>query len=307
MPQLPRDSLAEAIESGSTFAPIAVGTTWLSFSLQRFKLYQIARDLNLAFYGHELKVKNGDSVYDDYRTMDDLASSWGPQATALKDWAEEIPQALKNKRENGHAFSCAGSKLVLEQYAPLWLQRQRVLLELEYHHLCINLYRPFISFSVPQGESAVIMAAKCAQHAMELTSITHQALTTTKILHGWHEALQWQWSAAMTMIGFVVANTQHSLALALRNSIGLAVSVLDIFAPSFEAAAKAVIIVRTLHTNIESVMAQFEVGADGLLEVSGEVPLLNKDVPLQDGIAGSVPNQFDAIGNDFDLIDMAMH
>jgi hypothetical protein len=307
MPQLPQDSLAAAIESGSTFAPIGYNATWLSFNLQRFKLYHVARDLNLSFYGHELKVKDGDSFYNDYGAMDDLAVSWGPQTKTLIEWTKQVPQPLQNKRKNGVAFSGDGSTLDLEQYAPVWLQRQRLCLELEYNHLSISLHRPFISFSVQQGSPTVAMAAKCAEHAIELTNITHQALTTTTILHGWHEAFQWQWSAAMTLVGFVVASTQHPLAATARRSIQLAVSVLDMFAPSFDAAAKAAIIVRTLHTNIESVMTQFESQTDHFHRMTSDNPLLDGGVPLQEGVDNIVPDQFDVVGNDFDLLDMAMH
>ncbi|RGP71022.1 hypothetical protein FSPOR_3710 [Fusarium sporotrichioides] len=307
MPQLPQDNLTAAIESGSTFAPIGENATWLSFSLQRFKLYQVARDLNLSFYGQELKFKDGGSFYNDNSAMDDLAVSWGPQIAALTEWTKQVPHPLKNKRKNGVAFSGDGSTLDLEQYAPLWLQRQRLCLELEYNHLCISLHRPFISFSLHQGSNTVAMAVKCAQHAIDLTNITHQALTTTTILHGWHEAFQWQWSAAMTLVGFVMVNTQHTLAAVARRSIQSAVSVLDMFASSFDAAAKAAIIVRTLHTNIETVMTQFEAQADGFLGTTNENPLLDKSISLQGVTDYGVPNQFDGVGNDFDLLDMAMN
>ncbi|GKU07367.1 transcription factor [Fusarium langsethiae] len=307
MPQLPQDNLTAAIESGSTFAPIGENATWLSFSLQRFKLYQVARDLNLSFYGQELKFKDGGSFYNDDSVMDDLAVSWGPQIAALTEWTKQVPHPLKNKRKNGVAFSGDGSTLDLEQYAPLWLQRQRLCLELEYNHLCISLHRPFISFSLHQGSNTVAMAVKCAQHAIELTNITHQALSTTTILHGWHEAFQWQWSAAMTLVGFVMVNTQHTLAAVARRSIQFAVSVLDMFASSFDAAAKAAIIVRTLHTNIETVMTQFEAQADGFLGTTNENPLLDKSISLQGVTDYGVQNQFDGVGNDFDLLDMAMN
>ncbi|KAJ4003464.1 hypothetical protein NW752_012080 [Fusarium irregulare] len=302
MPRIPSDSLSAAMESGSTFAPIGGDATWLSLNLQRYKLYQVARDLNLSFFSQEVKVKDGQSIYDDCRTMDDLAISWGPKAVTLLDWTRQVPQALMNKRKDGIPFSCDGSALELEQYAPLWLQRQRVCLELEYNHLSISLLRPFISFSVQHGSSTIEMAAKCAQHAMELTNITHQVLTTTSIITGWHEAFQWQWSAAMTLVGFAVGNTQHPLAAKTRQSIGLAVTVLDLFAPSFDAAAKAAIIVRTLHTNIEAVMSQFGEGGVNILGFDNDNLLSEQREGVND-----VPSQFDAIGGDFDLLDMAMH
>ncbi|KAM0244533.1 hypothetical protein ACHAP5_006215 [Fusarium lateritium] len=297
MPELPNDTLEAAMESGSTFAPIGDNATWLSLNLQRTKLYQVVRTLNLALYKSELNVHEGNSVYDDPNTLEDLATIWGPQTSRLVEWTKQIPQSLKTNRKGGTAFSHDGSILDIEQYAPLWVQRQRLSLELEYHHVCINLHRPFISFSAQQGSMAVKMAAKCAMHAIELSSITRQVLTTTTILNGWHEAFQWQWSAAMTMVGFVVANFQHPVTTAARCAIKIAVEVLDLFSRSFDAAVKAASIVRTMHTNIEAVMGYLD---------------SQPDQPSQESVLASAPaaneflSQFDAVGQDFDLLDMAM-
>ncbi|KAM0559852.1 hypothetical protein ACHAPJ_003800 [Fusarium lateritium] len=308
MPELPSDTMEAAIQSGSTFAPIGDNATWLSFNFQRVKLYQTVRALNLAFYSHDLNIEEGSSVYDDPRTMEDLANIWGPRTISLMDWIKQVPSSLKTNRKGGSAFSNDGSPLEIEQYAPLWLQRQRLHLELEYHHLCISTHRPFLSFSAEQGSSAAEMAAKCALHAMELSNITHQALSTTSILNGWHESFQWQWSAAMTLVGFVVANPQHSLTPAARVAIKIAVSVLDMFGASFDAAAKAAVIVRTLHANIESVMTHLDLSPDHLSGGPNGNPLLDKYASGQGELANPESNQFDAIGtSDFDLLDMAMH
>ncbi|KAF4333115.1 transcription activator acu-15 [Fusarium beomiforme] len=307
MPELPSDTLEAAIESGSTFPPIGDNATWLSLNLQRMKLYHTARTLNLAFYSHPLNIAEGDSVYDDPNTMEELATTWGPQTATLTEWTKQIPQALKTSRKDGMAYVLDGSSLEIEQFAPQWLQRQRLHLELEYHHLCISLYRPFLSFAARQGNLATDMAVKCARHAIELTNINHQVLTTSSsILNGWHEAFQWQWSAAMTLVGFAVAYPNHQFAPAARSAIKVAVSVLDIFARSFDAASKATVIVRTLHTNIESVMAQLELQAGPMVAPLVD-PLLNSAATLHGTVPNAVANQFDAVGGDFDLLDMAMH
>jgi hypothetical protein len=141
------------------------------------------------------------------------------------------------------------------------------------------------------------MAAKCAMHAIELSSITHQVLANTTILNGWHEAFQWQWSAAMTMVGFVVANFQHPVTTAARCAIKMAVEVLDIFSRSFDAAVKAATIVRTMHTNIEAVMAYL----DSQPNEPDQGSLL-ANAPASDAFL----SQFDTVGQDFDLLDMAM-
>ncbi|KAM6508353.1 hypothetical protein FALCPG4_018226 [Fusarium falciforme] len=211
MPGLPSDTLDAAILSGSSFTPITNDTTWLSFSLHRVKLYRTARNIHSAIYSHDLALVDGKTVYEDPNRLEDLAKAIYPYTKYIDDWVKEIPSALETSRkEQGNAFSTDGSLLDIEQYAPLWLQRQCLLLELEYCHLSVNLNRPFISFASQQvpGRQGFEMAGRCASHAIEFSNITHQ----------------------------------------------LAVSALDTFGASFEAAAKAAVIVRTLSINIDSFM-----------------------------------------------------
>ena len=49
----------------------------------------------------------------------------------LEDWLKEVPGAIKTQHQySGVSFSTDQSALQIEQFAPLWLQRQRLLLEL---------------------------------------------------------------------------------------------------------------------------------------------------------------------------------
>jgi hypothetical protein len=73
--------------------------------------------------------------------------------------------------------------------------------------------------------------------------------------------------------------------------------VLDIFSRSFDAAAKAATIVRTMHTNIEAVMEYLDSQPDQTDQGSILAPAPAADAFL---------SQFDAVGQDFDLLDMAM-
>ncbi|KAM0420279.1 hypothetical protein ACHAPT_011940 [Fusarium lateritium] len=308
MPGLPKDTLDAAILSGSTFAPITNDTTWLTFNLHRVKLYSTARKIHSAIYGHDLGLVDGKTVYQDSDHLEDLARAIHPYTKHLDDWVKEIPSTLKTgRKDQGNAFSTDGSLLDIEQYAPIWLQRQRVLLELEYCHLSVNLNRPFISFAAQQapGCQGYEMAGRCASHAIELSNITHQALSSTSLLHGWNEAFQWQWNAAMTLVGFVMAYPQHLLTPAARGAIRLAVSALDTFGASFEAAAKAAVIVRTLSSNIDSFMdslAATQSSSGGLDNSAINNHESTSIVPSANG--GSDTNYNAA--TDLDLFDMAL-
>jgi hypothetical protein len=176
----------------------------------------------------------------------------------LDEWAAGIPTALRTKRQNNAApFSTDGSALDIEQFAPLWLQRQRLLLELMYHHLSANLYRPFISFGpAPTSTVAEEAAIKCALHAMAVTKITHQVLSTTTILAGWHEAFQLQWNAALTLIGFVLSHPHGASTAEARKAIDLSVAVFDIFSDSFAVATSAAKIMRDLGAKVDFLKQQ---------------------------------------------------
>lgn len=252
-PSLPDDDVEAAMLSGSSFAPLGNSATWLSFNLQNMTLFLAAREAHTAFYNRDLNLKDGQTLWDDFNILENQAEFIYPFVKKLENWTNGVPSALATKRKNGsRPFATGSTDLEIEQYAPLWLQRQRVILELMYHNLSANFCRPFISFALtPSLTVAEELAFKCAGHAIALTSITHQVLSSTNILSGWHEAFQWQWNSAMTLVGFVLACPQSAMTVAARDAITLSVSVFDIFGNSFAVANSAAAIVRNLITKID--------------------------------------------------------
>ncbi|KAK1624554.1 fungal-specific transcription factor domain-containing protein, partial [Colletotrichum phormii] len=254
MPPFPDDQLGASVLSGSTFAPISGDATWLSFSLHHLKLFKTMRDAHTALYSHDFGLGQHKTIWDDPTSLAKVAESLGPHIQAIEKWVQNLPGALKTSREtDGCVLSTDGTALVIEQYAPLWLQRQRLLLEMEYHHMSVNLYRPFISFKrVPVAGSLVErLAVESINHAIELSKITQQALSSTAILNGWHEAFQWQWNSAITLAGFILANPCHASVEPARSAMGLALSVFRTFGQSFELATNAETVVRMLCTKID--------------------------------------------------------
>ncbi|KAK4240926.1 fungal-specific transcription factor domain-containing protein [Achaetomium macrosporum] len=257
-PSLPGDDLEAALQSGSNFAPLGDNITWLSFNLQQAKLFRAARTVHTAFYDRSPNVDDGRTMWDDQQALASHAEFIRPCMRGLDQWAAGVPVALTTKRQNNAAaFSTDVSALDIEQFAPLWLQRQRLLLELMYHNLCTNLYRPFISFvSAPTSAVAEEAAIKCALHAMALTNIMHQVLLTTTILAGWHEAFQLQWNAAITLVGFVLSHPHSASAAEARKAIDLSVAVFDIFSNSFAVATSAAKIMRDLGAKVDFLKQQ---------------------------------------------------
>ncbi|KAL7626077.1 hypothetical protein AAE478_002847 [Parahypoxylon ruwenzoriense] len=271
---LPGDDHEVAALSGSNFAPLGDNTTWLSWNLHNTKLVLAVRNVYTAFYDKYPDLFNGgdgQTIYDAPLAMETYADFLITRMKTVENWVNDVPQALKTQRKNhGTPFSTDRSPLDIEQFAPLWVQRQRLLLELLYHNLCTNLYRPFIHFrpessislppspASPRSSLAESCAYKCAGHAMAFTQIMRQILSTTDILAGWHEAFQWQWNCAMTLIGFVLAYPRCKLVQDARDAINASIEALGIFGNSFGVAASAANLVRGLSVTVDHIVAQPE-------------------------------------------------
>lgn len=262
-PMLPGDGLEVAMQSGSNFAPLGDNLTWLSFNLYHTKLFRTARTVHRAFYDRDPTSQDGQTIWDDPEALAGHAEFIRPYMKTLEEWAAAVPAALKTERQHGMPFSTDGSALAIEQFAPLWLQRQRLLLELMYHHLSANLLRPFISFGPgPRSARAEEAAVECAQRAMTTIRITHQVLSSTSILAGWHEAFQLQWNAAITLVGFVLSYPREPIATEARKVIDLSVAVFDIFGDSFAVATSAAKIMRDLGAKADFLRQQGQVASE---------------------------------------------
>lgn len=194
-------------------------------------------------------VSKTEKIWDDPRALKASAEVLAQSTPQLQAWCDSVPDALKLLRQDSdESFSTDGTTLLLEQFAPLWLQRQRVLLSLSYHHLCVNLFRPMISFNCKPSLEGLVdeLAMRCAAHATSLSRITHQVLEQTSILDGWHEAFSCQWNAAMTLVGFVMVYPYSPMAAEVKAGINLAVSVFENFGAKFPVAANAMQITRGL-------------------------------------------------------------
>ncbi|KAF4221270.1 hypothetical protein CNMCM6457_001935 [Aspergillus fumigatiaffinis] len=255
MPHLPGDTHEAAAGSGSILAPLGQNATWLSYTLLSVQLYMKARDAYTAFYDQDIHLREGGTLWATYEAQNFSASVLKAHTQSLHEWIAGIPEPLKLKRQNnGHSMSTDFTSVLLEPFTPPWLQRQRLLLEQTYHHLSLNLYRPFLAFSMkPLAESiAEELAMRCASHAIMLTMITHQALTESSLLDGWHEAFYCQWNAVMTIVGFVTLFPHSAITKHANDAIELAILVFDNFGVKFLVPANAARIVRDLYANIEA-------------------------------------------------------
>jgi len=227
--------------------------SWLSYHVHHVKLIRAARAIYSAFENRRTYVltKNGGrTFYEDPQTREYCGEFLIQQMNLLSSWLQEVPEALKCRRvSDGCAYTTDGSSLDIDQYAPVWLQMQRLTLELLYHDIVISFYRPFICFPSPSISFTPISdqaAATCLKHAIEITNILYQVLAETQTLCGWHRAYQFQWDAALSMVAFAFAYPTSQLISAARQGVEKAISVFDMFGRNFAVATSAGRITRDL-------------------------------------------------------------
>ncbi|GAP92584.2 putative fungal specific transcription factor domain-containing protein [Rosellinia necatrix] len=247
--------------AGSDFAFIDENATWLTFTLYNSKLLLAARTVHTIFYEKYPDYYNGKTgrvIYDDPQALERYAEFLATTIKPLDDWVKSVPDALKTKREgDGRPLSTDRLPIVVEQFVPTWLQRQRLLLELLYHGLRLSLYRPFICFppimtQPPSlGTMCLSHAVSAAEHSMAMAHILHHVVTNTDLFVGWHEVFQWQWNAAITLAGYLFAYPTSDNAVPVRKAIDLTIVVFEDFGRSFGTSLGAAAVMRDLAIRID--------------------------------------------------------
>lgn len=264
---LPADSQIAAQLSGSNFVLQGENITWLSYHLQCAKLHVVVRAVYAAFDNKVAEVSHGKSekyFFENVETQEDLAEFFMHEMQGIRRWVQNVPQALMTaRRGNGDRFSTDRSALEIDPNVPVWLQRQRLLLELLYHNLVMTLYRPFIRFRASPASSTPLAdghAISCLNHAVSTTNIIHQVLLANDILNGCHEAYQYQWTATLSLVGFSFGYPICSAAPSARRAMNTVKEILDIFGNNFATAASAANVVGELTRKVDLFMDRFRTG-----------------------------------------------
>lgn len=264
---LPGDNREHAQLSGTVLLTNHEDISWLSFHVQCTKLIFLVQGVQAALHRKCSQLLNGDKakdLYDDPRLLETLAEFLGQEMTAIHNWVQNVPQSLCNPRKGGgEPFSTNRDALNLSPYSPLWLQRQRLLLELHYHHLVISTLRPFIRF--PPVSSSVTPLTdgyniSCLNHAMAITSILNQVLSETDLLRGWSPIFQYQWDAILCTLGFVLANSVCPPTPSARKSLQTAIRTLDLVSDHFVAAKNAAEVVREVSCQADRLIKTVQQG-----------------------------------------------
>lgn len=251
--------------SGSTLmSPNHDDITWLSFHANCAHLIDLVQDIQSAFSKQVIQKQKRHAVksfYDSPAVLEELASFLGREVRSVYEWAENVSEPLKIPRKgHGESFSTERTPLKLDNFSPLWLQRQRLLLEILYHHLQLSNFRSFLR--LPPGSSFITPISdchsiNCLNHAVSLTNIIHQVLTDTDLLRGWSPVIQYQWDSTLCILGFILTNPVCPPSPTARKCLQTAISSFEMMGKYFAAAREAAQLVRRFASQAEMLFQQF--------------------------------------------------
>jgi len=278
----PSDDIETASANGATLGSYG-NVTWLTYNLQMQKLIHVSFNIHQPLYekfGEALERSETNSLYKDSRALESCAEFLAVRLPALKDWADQLPSSIKSpRRQGGEPFAIDRTPLDIDPLAPMWLQRQRVCLELMYHSQFTNLCRPFITFYSNASTYTPVAerhAATCVHHAIAHTLIMHQVVTETDFMCGWSEFFFWQWNAAISIVGFVLAYPIHSSTSNARKALDKAVAIFDAFGANFSVAADAADIIRDLTSKADQLAGRLR---SGIMAAPGSTPEQQQQQP----------------------------
>ncbi|KAH9906355.1 fungal-specific transcription factor [Xylariomycetidae sp. FL2044] len=174
---------------------------------------------------------------------------------SLAAFLSSLPRELLNPRESaGSGYSTptegrensglhhvpdylqpGGASVALVLGVPDWLQRQRILLELQYHNACVLLQRPFILWQQAPGgspTSATLPRTKyhadyAVQHANSIITILYSIYCKSDILDGLTMVFQYLWNAITTLAVQYYLDAKSLQSVGLLDSLSRVLAILE--------------------------------------------------------------------------------
>ncbi|KAJ4194773.1 hypothetical protein NW755_002190 [Fusarium falciforme] len=213
---------------GEDQEPHSGHVAWRSYTVQRARLMMLVRAVFDRFHQKCASIKQGNSS----AIVEEFSKTLKGGVEDIQAWVETVPTALKTERRgSGMPFSTDLSEVDIEPFAPLWLRRQRLMLELGYHDSLLTLGRSCIAFSLKDHD----------------------------ILDGWYEPFNYQWNAAITLVGFILAYSKtSSIVPAACEALSSSINVLEQMGSFFGVAASAAVVINNLLHKTSAVVRGLE-------------------------------------------------
>ncbi|KAI0437789.1 hypothetical protein F4803DRAFT_555673 [Xylaria telfairii] len=264
--QLPSDSNDVARWLGPHYSFDDSCPTWLGFQTQTLRLLDAVlsvRSVFLAKYDSIVGSNGYKDFVSDAVAREECACLLTERMKDINEWARQVPGGYLVARRHGQPLSTDRTPLMFEANMIIHCQRQRLLLELQYHEYCMSLYQPFICFASSADELTPVSDAKATAalaHAMTLTSMIHQTLTNTEALSGIYHVYRFQKNALFTMLGFAYTFPINGSAAATRKSIEMAIAVIEMYRDILPEAGPVAAVGRVLAEDASSVLGNIGTG-----------------------------------------------
>ena len=188
----------------------------------------------------------------------------------LEIWHDQLPSGLRLNQGGNVSGNAEVLDFDRDLSLPIWLRRQRVLLELHYHNAYTLIQRPFIRLRYthssdpsemitppdsrqPQTELHITSAL---YHATMVIDIVFTVCSTSEVLYGWSEVLQPLWNATLTIMAYVYANSLSSVVPHALDSLTRAQAVFESFSSTCPSAHSAKGILQSLASSLQIMTAQ---------------------------------------------------
>ena len=205
--------------------------TLSSFHVYRTKLFAAARTVQATIDRVRTAGKTSSlpvSTLED-SAHPEIREQMNQSVELLHLWRTELPEFLKTaRRGDGESFSTDQSRIAVDCYAPLWLQRQRVLLELFYLNLMMVIYRSFIIAENANGPPDKEVCKTCRSHATAIIVMLNQLYTETDLVNGFAETYRILWNATLSVIGFSLLMPEISDTDDMRKVLHLSEKIFEI-------------------------------------------------------------------------------
>ncbi|KAI8631796.1 fungal-specific transcription factor domain-containing protein [Xylariaceae sp. FL1651] len=264
--QLPTDSPEIAQWLAPHYPYDEACPTWLGFQTQTLRLLDAVRTARSVFctkYDTVVDRNGYDNFASDGNAREECARALTDQMKELDAWTQQVPEGYYVvRKDDGQPYSTDRTQIDLNpgRNVLIHCQRQRLVLELQYHQYCMSLYQPFICFvsssevPTPLSDSK---AAACLDHAIALTSMIHQGLTSSRALSGIYDVFRWQKNALFTILGFAYTFPVSHSTVEIRKAIEMAIAVLDMYRDTLPEASSVAAIARVLAGDVGAVITNF--------------------------------------------------
>lgn len=304
---MPSDSNEVAQWLGPHYSFDDTCPTWLGFQTQTLGLLNAVHGVRAAFYAKYDKIV-GEKGYKEFvhntAAREECAAILTDHMKTLDAWARQLPDGYVVPRRDGQPYSTDRSPIDIRSDTIIHCQRQRLLLELQYHQYCMSFYQPFITLNSTSEVSTPMSDTKATaalNHAITLTDMVHQAHASSMVLGGVHHVIRWQVNALFIMTAFVYTFPLSSSVPAARRAFELALSVIDLCGAAMPRARGVAAMARALGEDVDTLVKSFHLdsassrsttsssspsslgipgAAAATMEGDGQVPTTSAPAPL---------------------------